>query len=266
MSVRIGLTCSTLSSGGESSAPRQSVPEPYVRCVEAAGGLPILLPTSDPARAAEYLDLVDGLVLIGGDDVDPRLYGTAKRADCGDVDRTRDDFEIALIRAADRARVPTLGICRGLQVMNVALGGTLHQHIPADVPNAIAHSVVTYEEAHPVSVSPGSRLASIFAAGHLVVNSHHHQAIADCAARWTVSARAPDGVVEGAEAKDHPFLVAVQWHPERMDGADSTRRLFQALVDSARAGRAARATRAKGGWDGSGAGRGSGRAGSVPAS
>ena len=83
MSIRIGVTCSTLSSGGESSAPPQSVPEPYVRCVEAAGGLPILLPTSDPAQAAEYLALVDGLLLIGGDDVDPRLYGTAQRADSG---------------------------------------------------------------------------------------------------------------------------------------------------------------------------------------
>jgi putative glutamine amidotransferase len=240
MRPRIGLTVSTTPAGGERSSPRYSIPVPYVRCVEEAGGLAVLLPTTDPARAAECLDLVDGVVLIGGDDVDPVLYGAAKRTDCGDVDRARDDFEIALVAAADRAGLPSLGICRGIQVMNVALGGTLHQHVPADVPDALEHRVQTYEAAHPVSVERGSRLASILGSSPVVVNSHHHQAVDRCAARLAVTARAPDGVVEAAEAPDHPFLVAVQWHPERMPSAESTRRLFRALVDAAREGAARR--------------------------
>src|SRR5262245_31935414 len=212
---------------------RLQVPEPYVRCVEAAGGLPILLPVADPERAREYLALVDGLLLIGGDDVDPALYDAEPHPDLGPVDRARDLFEIALTQAAARSGMPTFGICRGAQVMNVAFGGTLHQHIPDTVPGALSHGE-GYDESHEVTLTPGCRLAAVVGAERLSVNSHHHQAIDQPGKDFVVTARSPDGVVEGAEAPGRPFLLGVQWHPERMD-ADSTRRLFRAFVDASRA-------------------------------
>ena len=235
---RIAVTCSSLVK--DDGARRMNVPEPYVRRVEEAGGLPILLPICDPARAPEYLSLCDGLLVIGGDDVDPALYGEEPHPDLGPVDRARDDFEIALIRAASAGRVPTLGICRGVQVMNVALGGTLHQHVPAEVPDAIAHGG-GYDDLHEIAVAKGCRLAAVVGESRLAVNSHHHQAIDRPAKGLVVTARAPDGVIEGAEAPGHPFLVGVQWHPERMH-AESTRRLFRAFVEAARSASAARPT------------------------
>ena len=211
---------------------RFHVPEPYVRRVEEAGGIPLILPVTDPRRAREALSLVHGLLLIGGDDVDPALYGAACDPDLGPIDRARDDFEVALARAAADALVPTLGICRGVQLMNVAYGGTLHQHIPTAVPHALSHAG-RYDEAHAVRVVSGSRLHAILDADEISVNSHHHQAVDRPAARLVVAATSRDGVVEAAEDPSHPFLVGVQWHPERMEAADSTRRLFQAFVAAA---------------------------------
>ena len=126
----IGLSCSTVVDGGARPVRRYACPEPYVRRVEEAGGIPILLPTTAPARVPGLLALVDGVLLIGGDDVDPSLYGAAPHPKLGPVDRARDDFEIAIVRKAASDALPALGICRGCQVMNVALGGTLLQHIP----------------------------------------------------------------------------------------------------------------------------------------
>jgi putative glutamine amidotransferase len=233
MKPRIGITCSTMDAKEGKGVARLHVPEPYVRCVEAAGGLPILLPVADPSTAEDYLSLVDGLLLIGGDDVDPSLYGAAEHPDLGPVDRSRDRFEIALIKAATRDRLPTLGICRGVQVMNVALGGTLFQHVPGEIPAALEHGG-GYADVHDVAVVAGCRLAAAVGAARLTVNSHHHQAIDRAAPGLVVTARSSDGVAEAAEAPGHPFLVGVQWHPERMGGADSTRRLFAAFVEAAR--------------------------------
>jgi putative glutamine amidotransferase len=215
-------------------ARRQHVPDAYVRRVEEAGGFPILFPTADPAFAPDAVALVDGLLLVGGDDVDPALYGAARPDLCEGVDRERDDFEAAVVREAVSKGVPTLGVCRGLQVMNVALGGTLLEDLPTRVPDAGLHRIPE-EGTHPVRVEAGSRLHALLAAAALETNSHHHQAIDRPAARLAVVARSADGVVEAAEDPAHPFLVGVQWHPERMAGADATARLFRGLVRAASA-------------------------------
>jgi putative glutamine amidotransferase len=229
----IGVTCSTMDAVEGRGVRRMQVPAPYVERVVEAGGLPLLLPVVEPALVADYLALVDGLVLVGGDDVDPALYGAPPHPDLGSVDPARDRFEIALLRAAAALDRPTLGICRGVQVMNVAFGGTLHQHLPATVPGALDHGG-RFDASHGVSVVPGTRLAAILGAAEVAVNSHHHQAIERVAPSLVVSARAADGVVEGAEDPSRPFLVGVQWHPERLASAPATKRLFDALIAASR--------------------------------
>jgi putative glutamine amidotransferase len=223
----VGITCSTLPD--RDGSPRFSVPKAYVAHVEAAGGRSIVLPTVDASEAERYVDLVDGVVLSGGADVDPALYGEERHPQVTDVDRPRDLFEIAVARTAAARGRPLLGICRGVQVMNVALEGTLVQHRPEHRSDV--------HDAHPVDVEPGTRLSEVLGRASLPVNSHHHQAIDRCAARLRVSARAPDGTVEAAEAGDHPFFVGVQWHPERRDD-EPTRRLFRAFVEAAARARA----------------------------
>lgn len=240
MRPRIGITCSTMDAVEGKGVRRLHVPEPYVRRVEEAGGLCLLLPVTDPARAAAYLDLLDGVLLIGGDDVDPSLYGAPPHPELGPVDRERDLFEIALVRAAVENAMPTLGICRGVQLMNVALGGTLHQDLPSTVADALAHSG-RYDEAHPVAVVPGTHLARILGARSVDVNSHHHQAVERSAPGFVATAHASDGVIEASELPDQPFFLGVQWHPERLPASDATKRLFRAFVaaSAARVGRPA---------------------------
>src|SRR5690606_9905247 len=152
----------------------------------------------------------------------------APHPELGPVDRARDLFELAVVRAAARDGLPTLGVCRGLQVMNVALGGTLFQHVPAEVPGALVHGG-RMDETHPIDVAPGSRLAAIGRGPRVEVNSRDHPAVARLAPGLVVSARSDDGVVEAAEGTRDSFLVGVQWHPERMPGHPVTVRLFGAL-------------------------------------
>lgn len=240
MKPRIGVACSTMDEVEGHGVRRHQVPAPYVERVVEAGGLPVLFPVVDPGLVPAYLALVDGLLVIGGDDVDPAAYGAAPHAALGPVDRARDRFELALVRAAAAGDVPTLGICRGLQVMNVALGGTLLQHVPEEVPGALPHGG-RMDVAHDVTVEGRSALARIVGVTRLGVNSHHHQAIATPAPGLAVTARSDDGVVEAAEDPTRRLLLGVQWHPERMPGADSTRRLFATLIaaSAARTGAAA---------------------------
>jgi putative glutamine amidotransferase len=198
----------------------------YVDAVRATGALPVILPVLDEADVAELLEVVDGVVITGGADVDPTRYGQPAAPETSDPDPARDAFDIRLVRDALDGHVPILATCRGMQVVNVALGGTLVQHIPD-------HRCGDRwdEGVHPVKVEPDSRLASLLGTTELDVNSVHHQAVDRVAPGLRVVARAGDGTVEAIEpAEDVAPLVAVQWHPELLAGWPSQRRLFEALV------------------------------------
>ncbi len=215
-----------------------SMREDYVRSVEAAGAIPLVLPTQGPEAAEAILDRLDGLVLSGGIDVDPAAYGCAPHPKLGRVDRARDEFEIALTRLALRRDLPILAICRGQQLLNVATGGTLIQDIPSVVTGAVAHEAPgrRTRRSHPVEVAPGSRLGEILGPGPLLVNSFHHQAIDRLGQGLTVTGRAPDGVIEAVEMEEHSFVVGVQWHPESFwKEPASFRPLFEAHVEACRA-------------------------------
>ena len=196
----------------------------YLHAVSKARGLPSIIASGftnplDEAEqlAGEILDNCDGLLLSGGTDVDPKIFGEVPHTALGRVDGPRDPFEITLAREAVRRDMPVLGICRGLQVLNVALGGTLIQDIPSDVLNATIHETGEnrVEIAHDVVIEAGSLLARLLSTTRVGVNSFHHQAAKRVGEGLTVSATSPlDGIIEGLEMNDRAFVVAVQWHPE----------------------------------------------------
>jgi putative glutamine amidotransferase len=207
---RIGLTLDA-----DGARERYELKASYVDAVLAAGGLPILLPHAKDAAAA-YLALLDGLVVTGGAfDVPPELYGEARREVCGPTRPERSAFERDLLEAALAARLPVLGVCGGMQLLNVVRGGTLHQDLAADA-GLPGHEQPAPKDlpSHDVAVAPGTLLADLVGAGPLPVNSTHHQAVRDPGQGVLVSARAPDGVVEAIELPDLPFALGVQWHPE----------------------------------------------------
>ncbi|HVS02873.1 MAG TPA: gamma-glutamyl-gamma-aminobutyrate hydrolase family protein [Thermoanaerobaculia bacterium] len=222
---------------------RYGLPAEYVDAVRRAGGVALLLPPGDE-RVDELLDRLDGFVLTGGGDLDPACYGCAPHAATDRVDRQRDASELALARAIAERRLPALAICRGCQVLNVALGGTLHQHLPEVVGEGLAHRRAAAGDEHPrhpVAVEPGSHLASAMAATRPEAVSWHHQAPDRVAPSLRVVARAADGTVEALELPGHPALLAVQWHPELTAAEDaSQQRLFDALVTAAGERRRAR--------------------------
>jgi putative glutamine amidotransferase len=204
------------------------VPASYVRAVERAGGVPLLVPPG--AALAETLDRVDGLIFSGGSDLDPELYGEEAHEETLGVVRERDEFELRLMQAALERDVPLLAICRGSQVLNVALGGGIEQHVPDRVhANTHKQTPGVFAE-HDVALVPETRLASILGDRH-DVKSHHHQGYGALGAGLREAARAPDGTVEALEDPSRRFTVGVLWHPE--EGADLA--LFQALVEQATA-------------------------------
>ena len=206
----------------------------YTEALRRAGALALVIPPQ-PENAAELAASLDGLLLAGGDDCDPSVYGEERHPSCEPMDVRRQENELALARAARAQGVPTLGICLGLQVMNVAAGGSLIQDIPAAIETEIDHaSEPSDRHRHPVLVEGGTTLSSIIGDGEFDVNSSHHQAIGRVAGGFRVTAHAPDGIVEGLEDPAHPFYVGVQWHPEDMTGEAPATTLFGAFVEAAR--------------------------------
>lgn len=244
---RIGVTGITrLVSGVE----RTGVNAAYVQAVLRSGGVPLILsPLLGTTHNAALLDAMDGLLLSGGEDVAPERYGAPPHPALGSVDPVRDAFELELFSAARERHLPTLAICRGIQLANVALGGSLWQDISSERPEALVHTQTGSREdrTHAVTIIPGSCLAAALGTTRLDVNSFHHQSIRDLAPGLVVSASAPDGEVEGLESRPgEPWLLAVQWHPEEFHGDTSApdHGLFRALVQAAEARRAAESLRA----------------------
>lgn len=210
------------------------LPAEYVDAVRRAGGLYALLAPME-ARFEELVELLDGLVLSGGGDLDPELYGGVPSDTVYMVDPERDASELELSRRAVAAGLPTLAICRGTQVLNVALGGTLIEHLPETGEASINHRLPPREPTeHKVTLQRGSRVAEILCRLEFTSASWHHQAIRDVAAGLEAVAHAPDGTIEAVEMPDHPWLIGVQWHPELTAARDPPQqRLFTALVRAA---------------------------------
>ena len=220
---------------------RVRVNEAYTSAIVAAGLVPLVLPPIDPSLALSAVDTVAGLLITGGEDVDPAHFGQAPHPAAGRPHAARDACELALSRVACERRIPTLAICRGAQVLNVALGGTLVQDIPSQRPLAAGHDLSDRrcERVHPASIDAGSRLADIVGATRISVNSSHHQAIDRVADSLRVTACCDDGIVEALEPREPGWwMVAVQWHPEELTetAEDWDRRLFAAFAEAVRAG------------------------------
>ncbi len=217
---------------------RHAIRDDYLRSVERAGAIPLLLAPVSPDHAARLLRQVDGILLSGGGDVDPALYGQKPHPRLGRVDRARDDFEVALARAALERDVPILAICRGQQLLNVATGGTLVQDIPSELGGAGEHDAPggRRRRSHVVELLPQTRLRAILGRDTVAVNSFHHQAVDRLGAGLAPAGRCPeDGVVEALEAAGRRFVVAVQWHPESFwDQPVSFQPLFDAHVEACR--------------------------------
>jgi putative glutamine amidotransferase len=210
----------------------------YARAIEAAGGLPVVLAPIDPGGVDALLGRLSGLCLPGGPDLHPQWYGDAPHPELGPTEPELDAFELALARRADALGMPILAICRGAQLLNVARGGTLHQHLPGrPVPLEVAHRQAGPPErsTHPVEVERGSLLALWTGMGRLEVNSFHHQAVRRLGSDLRAVAWAPDGVVEAIEAPDRPFVLGVQWHAEGIAGRPEQEALFTAFVEAAAA-------------------------------
>ncbi|MDX2160065.1 MAG: gamma-glutamyl-gamma-aminobutyrate hydrolase family protein [bacterium] len=234
----IGITSSHITINGN---PYNRMYQRNAAAVAAAGGIPVYIPTDlDEATLRELYERLDAVLLPGGPDVDPNEYGAHRHPTVTDsrIDAKRDAVELTLARWQLEDDRPTFGICRGHQVLNVALGGTLIQDIPDQVKSTLAHDQPDGDprskHAHTITIAPSSRLASILGTTETTVNSLHHQSVERPAPGTLVSAHAPDGVVEAIEVPEKRFMISVQWHPEDLyEGDDMMKRLFQAFVDAA---------------------------------
>jgi putative glutamine amidotransferase len=229
----------TMSVTADRTPERAHVNAAYLVAVQQAGGVPVLLPPQLEARGREALwTRLDGLLLTGGGDLDPARFGAPRHPAVYEVSEARDALELELTARAVGEGRPLLAICRGIQVLNVALGGTLIQDIPSEVGATIAHSqqAPRHEPTHPVKIDvDGTRLGHLVGTAELMVNSFHHQAIKRVGRGLREVAWAPDGIIEGVESLDaRSLLLGVQWHPEDLVGHDAAaRRLFRALVEAA---------------------------------
>jgi putative glutamine amidotransferase len=227
--IGIGADINTTSTGRE----RAFVHLNYVRAVERAGGVAVILPPQ--SDVVEVIGALDGLLLAGGRDCDPSLYGEEPHETVELMDPRRQSNELTLARAAFDCGLPVLGICLGLQVMNVARGGSLIQDIASEVPGCLQHESTSDDRGrHDIDVFEETLLAAIVGSGRKNVNTTHHQAVRNVGEGMRVTAKSADGIVEGAEHVRHPFFVGVQWHPEDMEGEEVATRLFVAFVAAAR--------------------------------
>ncbi|MBN1665858.1 MAG: gamma-glutamyl-gamma-aminobutyrate hydrolase family protein [Anaerolineales bacterium] len=236
MPALIGIT--TYRGQNAQGYPILALAEAYVNAIAAAGGLPVLIPLGlDAPKLESLVDRLDGVLFSGGGDVAPERYGAPPVPAVGNIDPDRDRVELALLERARRAELPFLGICRGFQVINVAYGGTLYTHIADQHPQALKHDYYPDWErhylAHAVEVQPGTRLAEIVGQTRLQVNSLHHQGVQHLGAGLQPLAWSPDGLLEAFQAEEHPFGLAVQWHPENLTAQAEMRALFRAFVEAA---------------------------------
>jgi putative glutamine amidotransferase len=208
--------------------PAALTPWAYVNALTLAGGAPLLLPPA-PSHVDELVERIDGLIVCGGPDISPQLYGSPTADDCQPSDDLRDTHEFRLIGAAMAAGVPMLGVCRGMQMLNVVCGGTLHQHLPTASAHAAGPGVFA---SHSVMTAPGSRLREILGPSSNV-RSYHHQGVATIGSNLVATVAAEDGTVEGLEHQTSPFAIGVLWHPEMGDDLS----IFESLVDAARSRR-----------------------------
>lgn len=232
----IGIPCFPLLRDG-SLRPHYGLGRAYVQAVERAGGIPILIPPQpDTASLREISARIDGLLLPGGGDVDPILYGEERLPACGEPEPERDTLEIALAQLALQRQQPIFGICRGMQVLNIAAGGTLYQDIATQRADAPPHTTHDYEgkrdvRSHAIAIQPDTLLADIVGATHHEVNSFHHQAVKRPGDGVEIIAWADDGIAEALVLPAQPFALAVQFHPEELAPADEpSQQLFDAFV------------------------------------
>jgi putative glutamine amidotransferase len=238
------VVTTTLGPGGLHNLPQARLNVQYITAVEEPGGTALLLtPGHDQASVARLVGIAHGLVLSGGEDVEPGRYGQEPHPALGSVNAVRDAVELAALAEALRRRIPVLAICRGIQLLNVGMGGTLFQDIPSQLGGDVLHEQTAPVGArwHHASVREGSRMEKVLGVRELFINSFHHQAIDRVAPGLEATVFAEDGIVEGVEGTDHPWMYGVQWHPERGEAAsapdeqrDPDRRLFWAFVHAAR--------------------------------
>lgn len=230
----IGIVLDLAKDGGKysySPKPWYALRADYSNIIEKAGGNAILLPYSQDIES--QLDIVDGLLIPGGDeDINPKFYGQEIKSHKVKINDTRASYELALTKAALERNMPVLGICNGLQIINVLLGGTLIQHIPDTHKSDINHEQPNPKCAptHDVLIEDNTILSELTSAKTIKVNTTHHQAIDQIAKNLTISARAPDGIIEAIESKDYKFLVGVQWHSEYQN-SDLDKNLFKRFVE-----------------------------------
>lgn len=223
----------------KSDPPRHdmSVSLAYLRAINGPGAIPFVIPPIMPGAISRILETIDGLFVSGGPDIDPILYDRAPNEHNGPIFSGIDTFQYGLIREADVRRMPILCVCRGMQMLNVARDGSLHQHIPDDYPDSeISHAQLEDGAfvSHEVQIEPDTMLHDILGLERTQVNSFHHQAVERLGHDLRISARAPDGVVEAIEATDRPFMLGVQWHAESLVHAeDEQTKLFRALIKAA---------------------------------
>lgn len=225
----IGITCYHDHTAG---VHRQN--DTYINAVKKAGGIPILLPCLQAqSDILQHLAIINGLIISGGPDADPIYFGEEPHPALGNIHPAMDAYEIPLIQEALKQDMPLLGICRGEQMLNIAVGGNLIQDIPASIKNPLKHrqDAPRHYKTHSVNVVVGTILAQILGDGTLRVNSFHHQSVKDVPSGFAISANAPDGIIEAIESTQHSFALGLQWHPEGMWNVDDNYdALFNALV------------------------------------